>query len=181
MIKSTRRGFTLIELLVVIAIIGILSSVVIASMNSARRKSRDARRISDIANIKTALEMYYDGNQEYPEALSSLAPQYIPSEPKDPSDNTTSYSYANLDNAGGACDAAATAGTCNKYHLGANLEDSANTALDSDADVCAAAGAGCTAGSEAAGTTISGIDGGGATGNDCVGAGTAVYCYDVTN
>lgn len=54
------KGFTLIELLVVVAIIGILSSVVLASLNSARAKARDARRKSDLTQIRTAMEMYYD-------------------------------------------------------------------------------------------------------------------------
>ncbi len=45
------RGFTLIELLVVIAIIGILSSVVLASLNSARAKGRDSRRVSDLKQM----------------------------------------------------------------------------------------------------------------------------------
>jgi prepilin-type N-terminal cleavage/methylation domain-containing protein len=57
MIKSAKRGFTLIELLVVIAIIGILSSVVIASMNSARAKSRDARRVSDMLEVQKAVAL----------------------------------------------------------------------------------------------------------------------------
>jgi len=60
------RGFTLIELLVVIAIIGILSSVVLASLNAARMKSRDARRMSDLAQIRIALEMYYNDHGYYP-------------------------------------------------------------------------------------------------------------------
>ncbi len=54
------HGFTLIELLVVIAVIGILASVVLASLNSARVKARDARRASDIDQIYKALFMYYD-------------------------------------------------------------------------------------------------------------------------
>jgi len=63
---KTNKGFTLIELLVVIAIIGILSSVVLASLNSARKKGRDAHRVSDLRQIRTALELYYDTNGYYP-------------------------------------------------------------------------------------------------------------------
>lgn len=58
--QSRLRGFTLIELLVVIAIIGILSSVVLASMNSARAKARDAKRAADMAQILKALQLFYD-------------------------------------------------------------------------------------------------------------------------
>jgi len=61
-----KRGFTLIELLVVIAIIGILASVVMASLNSARVKSRDARRMADLTQIRTAVEMYNLDHGHYP-------------------------------------------------------------------------------------------------------------------
>ncbi|MFZ3011486.1 MAG: type II secretion system protein [Minisyncoccia bacterium] len=54
------KGFTLIELLVVVAIISLLSSVVFASLNSAREKARDARRKVDLKQIQTALELYYN-------------------------------------------------------------------------------------------------------------------------
>jgi general secretion pathway protein G len=64
--KNKNKGFTLIELLVVIAIIGVLSSIVIASISSARVKSRDTQRISDLRQIRTALEMYRDDNGKYP-------------------------------------------------------------------------------------------------------------------
>ncbi|MDO8555060.1 MAG: prepilin-type N-terminal cleavage/methylation domain-containing protein [bacterium] len=64
--KIKQKGFTLIELLVVIAIIGLLSSIVLASLNSARAKARDARRIADLKQISTALEFYYDTNNAYP-------------------------------------------------------------------------------------------------------------------
>lgn len=52
---KSKRGFTLIELLVVIAIIGMLSSVVLASLNTARSKGRDARRLSDLKSIANTI------------------------------------------------------------------------------------------------------------------------------
>lgn len=122
--KKEVRGFTLIELLVVIAIIGILSSVVLASLNTARAKSRDARRIADLSQIRNALEFYFDDHGYYPQAdcgwdcngyrysnapnswnalAADLAP-YIASLPKDPvnsncspwSSNCFSYTYGNV-------------------------------------------------------------------------------------
>lgn len=60
-----RKEFTLVELLVVIAIIALLSSVVFASLATARMKARDARRVTDLKAIQTALELYYDRYQTY--------------------------------------------------------------------------------------------------------------------
>ncbi len=57
-----KKGFTLIELLVVIAIIGILSSVVLASLNSARGKGANAAIKSNLANLRAGAEMFYDGD-----------------------------------------------------------------------------------------------------------------------
>ncbi len=70
--KNTKKGFTLIELLVVIAIIGILSSVVLASLSTARQKSRDAKRISDIGQVQLALELFFDRVQSYPSTTPSI-------------------------------------------------------------------------------------------------------------
>ncbi|MBU6447556.1 type II secretion system GspH family protein [Patescibacteria group bacterium] len=65
-----QKGFTLIELLVVIAIIGLLASVVLLALNSARAKSRDAKRLADIHQLQTALELFYNDAGGYPPALS---------------------------------------------------------------------------------------------------------------
>jgi prepilin-type N-terminal cleavage/methylation domain-containing protein len=62
MITTKKRGFTLIELLVVIAIIGILSSVVLASLNTARDRGADASIRASLNNARAQAELYYDSN-----------------------------------------------------------------------------------------------------------------------
>lgn len=125
MLSIRQRGFTLIELLVVIAIIGILSSVVLASLNSARVKSRDSRRISDIKQIQLALELYYDSNGQYPTQIyGSPSPlvdgDHIAAVPTDPNTGNN-YMYAHNS-------------PQTDYHIGANLEQTDHQALDSDID-----------------------------------------------
>lgn len=56
----------MIELLVVISVIGILSSFVVTSLNSARAKARDALRKADMSQLRTALDLYYDDHARYP-------------------------------------------------------------------------------------------------------------------
>jgi prepilin-type N-terminal cleavage/methylation domain-containing protein len=99
MIKLKKsKGFTLVELLVVIAIIGVLSSVILVAMTSARAKSRDAKRLGDVKALQSAVELYRDGNRgKAPANLADLAPTYIASIPCDPleacSTPGTGYTY----------------------------------------------------------------------------------------
>lgn len=76
--KKNQKGFTLIELLVVIAIIGILSTLSVLALNSARARARDAKRIADIRQIQTALEMYYNENNTYPSSTLSVLETTVP-------------------------------------------------------------------------------------------------------
>lgn len=61
-----KKGFTLIELLVVIAIIGLLSTLAVVALGSAREKARDSKRLSDLKQVQTALELFYTDENGYP-------------------------------------------------------------------------------------------------------------------
>lgn len=67
-----KRGFTLIELLVVIAIIGLLSTLAVVALGSARQKARDSKRLSDLKQVQTALELYYTDNNAYPTEATAV-------------------------------------------------------------------------------------------------------------
>lgn len=69
--KYKSKGFTLIELLVVIAIIGLLSTLAVVALNNARSKARDAKRLSDIKSIQTALELFFADKSTYPAVTAS--------------------------------------------------------------------------------------------------------------
>lgn len=76
-LKKGHRAFTLIELLVVIAIIGILSSVVLASLNTARNKGADAAIKSNLANARAEAELFYDTAQNYTGVCGTTAANTI--------------------------------------------------------------------------------------------------------
>lgn len=72
-----KKGFTLIELLVVIAVIAVLSTLAVVSLNSARQKARDARRFSDIRQIRSALELYFSDYGRYPDSLPASGERFV--------------------------------------------------------------------------------------------------------
>ena len=138
-----QRGFTLIELLVVIAIIAILTAIVTTNFTSSKAKSRDAKRISDIAQIQLALALYFDRCNDYPQSLSVDSKsvncngdpsseltiqlsEYISGLPRDPL-NTGFYVYTYKTNN------TSVSVPATNYVLRAKLE-TASTALNDDID-----------------------------------------------
>lgn len=132
-----------------IAVVGILSSVVLVSLNSARSKARDARRISDLFQISLALENYATSKStELPVSLDSLAPTYMTAVPVDPMSG--SYLYKKC--------------SPTSYHLATSLENSGNPSLNGDEDIV----------SMCPEDIINGIDS-----NKCSPSDSGSYCYDI--
>lgn len=127
--QTSRGGFTLIELLVVIAIIGILASIVLASLSTSRRKGRDARRLTDIKQIQLALELYYESStpRSYPPVnlwanLTGLVTGgYIAKLPVDPVGGAT-YIYEYQATNGASTPLACAVASCQGYLVRAVTE-----------------------------------------------------------
>lgn len=130
--RRLSRGFTLVELLIVIAIIGVLATLLLLQLGVARQRARDAKRIADINQVRTASELYFDDNGQYPQvatyaALDSLiVPKYLTLMPVDPL-NASPWLYRYAYN-----------GTT-KYQISAVLEQWAQ-AMNSDTDINSTAG-----------------------------------------
>ena len=146
--SRTRKGFTLIEILVVVAIVAILSAVIVVGLGPARRQGRDARRITDIKQIQTALELYYNKNGQYPTGTNSKMA------PSDPSSATAGWGLVQSQLIGAGVGVSVlpddptpsqhyiydTSSTLSRYVIGAKLEDASNPALTGSGDLDGAQG-----------------------------------------
>lgn len=85
--KQTKVVTILIAVIIGIFLLGLLSSVVLLALNSARLKSRDAKRVADVRIIATGMELFFDEYGRYPHALAELIPKYTDPIPQAPTPN----------------------------------------------------------------------------------------------
>lgn len=144
--RKIQKGFTLIELLVVISIIGVLATLVLLQLGTARARARDTKRIADINQVRTAVEEYFEDNAgSYPNAISDANLGKYLSGNKVPMDPLTgvAYNYAYHTGSSGKIDG---------YHIWSQLEQQA-AALGSDADINSS-GSGWTGGKDLSGDDV---------------------------
>lgn len=132
--KKKYTGFTLVELLVVIAIITLLLSVGLIAYQHILKEGRDAKRLSDLKTLQSALEQYFADQKYYPSSVSfsgatatSLTgggKTYLNIVPNDPSYPTITYQYRPFTSAGAACTVST---QCAKFCIYANLENITGT------------------------------------------------------
>ncbi len=139
-------GFTLVELLVVVAIIGLLATLSVLALGSARVRARDAKRLADIKTVQTALELYNNDQGGYPsapaaglligdpagapsarvltsagwEAAPTGSTTYLPTAPDDPLGSQNYVYNGRVSSAPGA--AVCSAGQCASYVIQFTLE-----------------------------------------------------------
>lgn len=133
-IPYTNKGFTLIELLVVISIIGVLIGLSVFGLQGARKASRDAKRKSDLEQIRSGIEIYKSDCDKYPPVLGTtlkgdgstiscdIDNTYISSVPVDPTSPNSEYRYTNP--------------TATTYELCAALEQGGGQTVSCSGNAC---------------------------------------------
>lgn len=170
--RLRQSGFTLIELLVVITIIGVLSSIILVSLTTARAKARDARRVVEIDSISKALEIYFTTNNSYPPttpagfvgadaAIQMLVASGTLSAVPTVAAPSSGYFYYGTNEEGTPVTECAVAKPCGGYILAVQLERNDHPGLAADVDIVFAPPS---------------FDGGSA---DCFGGVGSDFCYDV--